>query len=53
VFAQLRDVLAAEHSTVVPQKHEHRWAFGPQRAELYRTVVGVGQDDPRKLCAER
>ena len=53
VFAQLRDVLAAEHSTIMPQKYEHRWALRPQRAELNRTVVRVGQDDARKLRAER
>ena len=53
VFAQLRDVLAAEHSTIVPQKYEHRRTLRPQRAELNRTVVRVGQDDARKLRAER
>jgi len=53
MFAQLRDVLTAEHSTIVPQKHKHRRAVGPQRAELNRTVVRVGQDDACKLCAER
>ncbi len=53
VFAQLRDVLAAEHSTIVSQKHDHCRTIRPQRAELNRMVVCVGQDDPRKLRAER
>ena len=52
VFAQLRDVLAAEHSTVVPQKDQHRRGVRPQRAELNRAIVRVGQNDPCKLRAE-
>jgi hypothetical protein len=53
VFAQLRDVLAAEHSAVVPQKHQHCRSVRPQRTELNGTFVRVRQDDPRKLRAER
>lgn len=52
VFAQLRDVLAAEHSTVVPQENEHGGIRGPQRTELHFTAVSVRQNDARKPSAK-
>ncbi len=53
VLAQLRNVLAAEHSAVVAEEDEDRGAVGPQRAESNLVAFGVGQDDSRKLPAER
>jgi hypothetical protein len=42
VCAQLRDVLAAENSTIVPQKHHHRPSVLPKRTELHVTPVRIG-----------
>jgi hypothetical protein len=41
VVAQLRNVLAAENSPVVPQKHDHSGNVGPQISEPHLPVVGV------------
>jgi hypothetical protein len=52
-FAQLRDVLSAEDSTVVPKKdHNSRSAF-PQGAKARRLAIGVRERDSGKLAAER
>jgi len=51
--AQLRDVLAAENSSVVAKKDDHRRAVGPERAEAHSLSVGVRQDDFRELFADR
>jgi hypothetical protein len=53
VLAQLRDVLAAEDSTVVSEEDDDRRAFAPQRPEAHLAAFAVGQDDPRKFFAER
>ena len=53
VLAQLRDVLAAEYSTVVAEKDEDCWGVDPQGAELNLLAFGVGQDDPGELPAQR
>ena len=45
VVAQLRDVLAAEDSTVMAQEHEHGWTLFPERAQTHVAPVQVGQDD--------
>jgi hypothetical protein len=45
--AQLRDVFAAEDSSVVPQKYDHCGLAGPKRAELRLLPVAVGERDPR------
>jgi hypothetical protein len=45
VLAQLRDVLAAENSTIVPQKDDHRRRISPQGAECYWLAVHVRQGD--------
>jgi hypothetical protein len=52
VFAQLRDMLPAEDSTIMAQEDDHRRAAGPQGAELDGMAVGVGQGDRRQFAAE-
>jgi hypothetical protein len=52
VLAQLRDMLAAKHSAVVAEENDDCRAAGPERAELNRVAVTVGQDDSRELLAE-
>src|SRR5579864_137424 len=52
VFAQLRDVLTADNSTVVSQEHHHRRRRGPQRTQLYGLIVSVGQRDAGQLAAD-
>jgi hypothetical protein len=42
VGAQLRDVLAAENSTVMPQKNNHRGLSQPERSQADFPAVGVG-----------
>lgn len=41
MVAQLRDVLAAEDSTVVAQEHDHGGALVPEVAEAARIPVGI------------
>ncbi len=52
VFAQLRDVLTAEDSTVMAQKHDYGGLLFPQRAEADLEAIGVGQDDGRQRLAQ-
>ena len=52
VFAQLRDMLAAEDSPVVTQKNDDGGAVLPQRAQPDFPSVGVRKDDVRELLAE-
>ena len=52
VFAQLRDVLAAENSTVVAKKNNHRRSLRPKRAKARGMAIDVGQRDPRQSAAE-
>jgi len=52
-FAQLRDVLAAEDSTVVAKEDEHRWSAMPQGTEARWIAVGVRQRNLGQLAAER
>jgi len=40
-FAQLRDVLSAKNSTVMPKKDHHGRSTLPQRSEPRRLAVGV------------
>ena len=49
VVAQLRDVLAAEDSSVVAKEGNHRRLVGPERAESHGLSFRVGQDDSREL----
>ena len=53
VFAQLRDVLAAEDSAVVAQKHQYRRAVLPQRAQSERLPIGIREADLGQRCAQR
>jgi hypothetical protein len=46
-FAQLRDVLAAENSSIVAKEDDYGWGSGPQRAESNFAPVGIGE---RNLC---
>jgi hypothetical protein len=52
MLAQLRDVLAAKYSAVMPQKNDDRWLRLPQRAEAHGTLVGIGKNDCGQLRAE-
>jgi hypothetical protein len=45
MFAQLRDVLAAEKSSVVPEKNQYRRLRGPQRTETNLPSIAIGKDN--------
>ena len=51
--AQLRDVLAAEDSTVVAQEDDDRRLMEPERAEAKLAAVRVGQLDHCQSAVER
>jgi len=51
--AQLRDVLAAEDSTVVTEENQGSRPVGPQGPETDRVAVNVGKRDAGQLAAER
>jgi hypothetical protein len=51
-FAQLRDVLAAKDSAIMPKKDDHGGIVLPQRAEANFVAVSIGQNDVRELLAE-
>jgi hypothetical protein len=53
VFAQLRDMLAAENSTIVAQKHNGGGLIFPEGAEAHGISVGIGQREIRQSVAER
>jgi len=52
-FAQLRDVLAAKDSTVVPKEDHHGRSGLPQGPETSRLAVNVGKGYSSQLAAER
>ncbi len=52
VFAQLRDVLAAENSSIVAEENEHGGVFRPQGTQTNLLAVGVREDDIREPPAE-
>jgi hypothetical protein len=52
VFAQLRDVLAAEDSAIVAKKYDHRRGLGPKRAEARGMAIHVGQSYSGQFAAE-
>ena len=52
VVAQLRDVLAAENSSVVAKEGDHCGVIGPERAESDRPSFRVGQDYSRELFTQ-
>ena|SRR5208282_1911438 len=49
LVAQLRDVLAAEDSSVVAKEGDHCGLVGPERAEFDRPSFRVGQDYSSEL----
>ncbi len=53
VFAQLRDMLAAEDSTVMPQKDDYGGTALPQRAQADIAAARLGQHDIGELRAKR
>jgi hypothetical protein len=53
VAAQLRDVLAAEDSSVVAKEDDHGGVIGPERAQPDRASCRVWQDDFREFPADR
>src|SRR6185369_4786978 len=53
VCAQLRDVLAAEDSTIVPQKDDHRGTVSPEISQPPAFAVGIRQRDISPAAAER
>jgi hypothetical protein len=42
MFAQLRDVLTAEDSTVMAEEDNHRWSTGPKGAKPHRMALAIG-----------
>jgi len=52
VFAQLRDVLAAKNSAIVPEKNDHGRLVLPQRTETDFPPVAIGKNDICELLAE-
>jgi hypothetical protein len=52
VFAQLRDVLAAENSTVVPQENQDSGSRLPKGPEPDLAAIGVGKNDAGQRFAE-
>jgi hypothetical protein len=52
VFAQLRDVLAAKDSSIVPQENQHCWLLRPQRAKTNLLPIAIGQDEFRETAAK-
>jgi len=51
-FAQLRDVLSAENSTIMTKKDQDGRASFPQGAEPRRVTVGIRERYSRQLAAE-
>ena len=51
-FAQLRDVLSAEDSTVMTKKDQHGRSTLPQGSETSRLAIGVWQCYSGQLAAE-
>jgi|SRR5208337_940562 len=52
MFAQLRDVLAAEDSSIVAEENEHGGVILPQGTQTNLLAVGVREDDIREPPAE-
>jgi hypothetical protein len=45
-------VLAAEDSSVVPEKNQHSWLPGPEGADTNLLPIAIGEDDLRESTAE-
>jgi hypothetical protein len=52
VFAQLRDVLAAKNSSVVPEKDQNGGLPSPQRAQANLAPFAIGKGDLCEPAAE-
>jgi hypothetical protein len=52
VFAQLRYVLAAKNSPVVPQKNQNGRSRGPQRAKTNGSPIAIGKGDLGESAVE-
>jgi hypothetical protein len=52
VFAQLRDMLAAKDSSVVPQEYDYSGRGGPQRTKSNFAPIGIGEHDICQFAAE-
>jgi hypothetical protein len=53
VIAQLRDVLAAENSAIMTQKHNYSRLLNPQGAKLDLLSIRVRQGNVSQFVAER
>jgi hypothetical protein len=53
VFAQLRYMLAAEYSSIVPQEDQHGRLALPKRTQPNLASIAVRQDDAGERSAER
>lgn len=51
--AQLRDVFAAENSTIVAQEDHHGRPVGPQRSQAESITGNIGKRNAGQLAAER
>jgi hypothetical protein len=52
VLAQLRDMLAAVDSTIVPQKNDNGRHVGPDSPQPNLIPFGIGQTDAGQLCTQ-
>jgi hypothetical protein len=52
VFAQLRDMLAAEDSAIVSQEDKYGGLSLPQQAEAHLAAARFGQDQIRQTCTD-
>jgi hypothetical protein len=52
VFAQLRDMLAAKDSSIVPQENQHGGLLRPQRAKTNLLPITIWNDDLCEAAAE-
>jgi hypothetical protein len=52
VRAQLRDVLAAENSTVMTKENHDRWLANPQRTDAKLSAVTIGKGNHGKPAVE-
>ncbi len=51
-FAQLRDMLTAKDSSVMPKEDDYGTRGGPQRAKSNFAPVGIGEHDLCQLSTE-
>lgn len=51
--AQLRDVFAAENSTIVAQEDHRSGSVGPQRSQAESITVNIGKRNASQFAAER